>query len=203
MDPTYHTSLVCEWWKPVKLLNVWYTRHCLNTRHFSLVLGIAKCHPTIQFMAYLSSFSPVFWQWLKIWTPVLSFQILLPFLQQTIQCLVFRWVDSTNIKKFLLEAWARELSTWSREPLGPTDGGLAPEGTAAVSLKGWADSDLEEKWNKTGHDWFQGLHNWVSSPYEQSKQGGSKFNWKKKSAYPCVLCQRIVICLPICLFVCR
>jgi hypothetical protein len=40
----------------------------------------------------------------------------------------------------LLEAVAREPSTWSRDPRGPTDGGLAPE--TPVSLTGWwADSD--------------------------------------------------------------
>ena len=38
----------------------------------------------------------------------------------------------------------RELSTWSRDPRGPTDGGRVPDGcaAAAVSLTGWADSDL-------------------------------------------------------------
>ena len=110
------------------------------------------------FVYFLSSF----WQWLKIWTPVFSILMLSLSQYQTINCLIFRWVDSKNMNKFLLETWARELSTWSREPLGPTDGGLAPEGTAAVSLKGWADSDLEENWNKTGHDRVQGMHDVVS-----------------------------------------
>ena len=41
------------------------------------------------------------------------------------------------------------------------------------------------------------------SPCEQSEQGGSKFNWKIKSAYPRIWCQRIClsvcVCLPVCL----
>ena len=38
------------------------------------------------------------------------------------------------------------------------------------------------------------------SPCKQSDYWGSKFNWKKKSTYPRVWCQRI--CLSVCLSVC-
>ena len=40
-------------------------------------------------------------------------------------------------------------------------------------------------------------NHWLS-PCERSEQGGSKFNRKKKSPYPCTWCQKI--CLSVCLW---
>ena len=40
----------------------------------------------------------------------------------------------------------------------------------------------------------------VDPPASEARKGDSKFNWKEKSAYPLIWCQRI--CLSVCLSVC-
>ena len=73
-------------WIPDTLVCFWNSKmpsYHSDTRHHGTGYGL--------FVHFLSSF----WQWLKIWTPVFGILMLSPSQYQTINCLIFRSVDST------------------------------------------------------------------------------------------------------------